>query len=62
MSLKSRTSEAGVSGGLRPDLGALGNKWEQLKLNPGSNNVTAEYSDWSEHAPTFKMKYRKKYI
>ena len=62
VSLKSRTSEAGVSGGLRPDLGALGNKWEQFKLNPGSNNVTAEYSDWSEHAPTFKMKYRKKYI
>ena len=48
----------------RPDLGALGNEWEQFVLMPGTNQIGVGYSGWvdSQHAPTFSLRYRKVYV
>lgn len=48
----------------RPDLGALGNDWEDFLLEPGMNQIGASYSDWvdSTYAPSFKMKYREVFL
>lgn len=53
-----------VFGVPRPDLGALGNDWEQFVLKPGMNTIMTGYSDWvaDEYRPHFKMKYREVYI
>lgn len=48
----------------RPDLGALGNDWEDFYLQPGMNQIGTAYSDWVEdtYAPTFKMRYKEVYL
>lgn len=48
----------------RPDLGALGNDWEEFCLIPGTNQIGASYSDWVDpaYAPSFKMRYREVFI
>lgn len=47
-----------------PELGALGNDWEEFYLSPGTNQIGISYSDWvtSQYAPTFKMKYREVFL
>lgn len=48
----------------RPDLGALGNDWEQFTLVKGENFVGTDYSDWvaDEYKPTFKLRYRERFL
>ena len=52
------------AGNERPDLGALGNDWEKFTLVQGDNYVTTIYSDWveDEYKPTFKLRYRERYL
>ena len=47
-----------------PQLGALGNDWEEFYLQPGLNQIGVAYSDWvpDECAPTFKMRYREVFL
>ena len=47
-----------------PELGALGNDWEEFYLQPGTNQIGASYSDWVQdaYAPTFKMRYREVFL
>lgn len=47
-----------------PELGALGNDWEEFYLMPGVNQIGASYSDWVEddYAPSFKLRYREVYL
>lgn len=45
-----------------PSLGALGNDWEDFYLSPGMNQIGFSYSDWTENAPKFKVKYREVFI
>ena len=60
--LTNATSEA--EGGLHPELGALGNDWEEFTLIPGGNRITTMYSDWVQavYKPTFKMRYRERFL
>ncbi|MDO4170314.1 MAG: phage tail family protein [Lachnospiraceae bacterium] len=48
----------------RPDLGAVGNDWEEFYLKPGMNQIGTSYSDWvsSEYAPKFKLRYREVFL
>ena len=48
----------------RPDLGALGNDWEDLCLQKGLNQIGFSYSDWVEsaYAPKFKLRYREVFL
>lgn len=47
-----------------PELGALGNDWEEFFLTPGLNQIGFAYSDWvaDEYAPTVKVRYREVYL
>lgn len=47
-----------------PELGALGNDWEEFYLQPGANQIGVSYSEWVEdaYAPTFKMRYREVFL
>ena len=47
-----------------PELGALGNDWEEFVLTPGLNQIGFAYSDWvaDEYAPTVKVRYREVYL
>lgn len=47
-----------------PELGALGNDWEEFCLKPGINQFKFAYSDWvnAKHAPIPKIKYREVYL
>lgn len=45
-----------------PELGALGNDWEQFCLTPGLNQIGVAYSDWVASAPVFKIRYREAYL
>lgn len=51
-------------GNERPDLGALGNDWEEFVLVQGENYITTAYSDWVEeqYKPTFKLRYRERFL
>ena len=51
-------------GNERPDLGALGNDWENFVLVKGVNYITTDYSDWvaDEYKPTFKLRYRERFL
>lgn len=51
-------------GNERPDLGALGNDWEEFTLEKGENAITTMYSDWvaDEYKPTFKLRYRERFL
>lgn len=45
-----------------PEIGALGNDWEEFCLEPGPNQIGFAYSDWAENAPSVKMKYREVFL
>lgn len=47
-----------------PELGAMGNDWEEFYLQPGANQIGVAYSDWvaDAYAPTFKLKYREVFL
>lgn len=47
-----------------PELGALGNDWEEFYLSPGTNQIGISYSDWvtSQYAPSFKLRYREVFL
>ena len=46
----------------RPDLGALGNDWETLKLVPGQNTINFAHSSFTTDKPTAKLTYREVYL
>ena len=58
------TGEIRLNNVISPDLGALGNDWEQFYLKPGLNMIGFAYSDWvaPEYAPAFKVRYREVFI
>lgn len=66
--LQSATDETNAEeqslGTERPDLGALGNDWEQFTLEKGTNQIGTAYSDWvaDEYKPTFKLRYRERFL
>lgn len=62
--LKNAYAEDGVSGGLHPELGALGNDWENFVLTKGTNQIVTMYSDWVTDAykPTFTLRYRERFL
>lgn len=45
----------------KPELGALGNDWENICLKPGANQIQCLYSSWAKK-PTFKMRYREVFL
>lgn len=45
-----------------PELGALGNDWDNFYLKPGTNQIGVAWSDWTRSAPEFKMKYREAFL
>lgn len=47
-----------------PNLGALGNDWEEFFLTPGLNQIGVAYSNWvtDEYAPVFKVRYREAFL
>lgn len=49
---------------LAPDLGALGNDWEEFTLLPGQNKIVTDYSDWvsASNKPEFKVTYREVFL
>lgn len=59
-----KNGEIKLNGVLSPDLGALGNDWEEFVLKPGINQIGFAYSDWltSEYAPTIKVRYREVFL
>lgn len=63
-SVRLSNASSDVQGGLHPELGALGNDWEEFTLVPGTNYITTMYSDWvnAAYKPTFKMRYRERFL
>lgn len=45
-----------------PELGALGNDWEDFYLTPGANQIGVAWSEWAEIAPTLTLKYREAFL
>jgi len=47
-----------------PELGALGNDWEDFYLEPGLNQIGIAYSSWvaDDYAPKMKVRYREAYL
>lgn len=45
-----------------PELGALGNDWDDFCLKPGTNQIGVAWSDWTTNNPTFKIKYREAFL
>lgn len=45
-----------------PELGALGNDYEQFYLSPGVNQIGCVWSEWASRNPTFRMRYREVYL
>lgn len=45
-----------------PELGALGNDWDDFYLKPGTNQIGVAWSDWTTNNPTFKIKYREAFL
>ena len=47
-----------------PELGALGNDWENFYLSPGTNQIGFSYSDWVEAGsePKMKVRYREVFL
>ena len=46
------------------DLGDVGNNWEDMYLDPGTNTIYVQYSDWvaAGYAPTITMAYRRRWL
>lgn len=59
-----RNGEIYLNGLSRPELGALGNDWEQFYLKPGLNQIGVSYSSWTPavYAPVLKMRYREVFL
>lgn len=59
-----KSGDITLNGIARPDLGALGNNWEEFCLTPGLNQIGVAYSDWvaDAYAPTFKVRYREVFL
>lgn len=53
-----------LNGVAAPELGALGNDWEDFTLTPGLNQIGIAYSEWltAEYAPTMKVRYREVFL
>lgn len=53
-----------LNGILSPELGALGNDWEEFYLTPGLNQIGIAFSDWvsTDYAPRFKVRYREVFL
>lgn len=47
-----------------PELGALGNDWEDFYLSPGTNQIGVAYSDWvtGAYVPSFILRYREVFL
>ena len=56
-----RSGEIYLNGVDAPEMGVLGNDWEDFLLRPGLNQITCAYSSWAER-PDFELKYREAYI
>lgn len=58
------TGEIFLNGIATPELGALGNDWEDFCLTPGLNQIGFSYSDWvaAGFEPTIKVKYREVFL
>ena len=58
------SGEIYLNGVISPQLGTLGNDWEEFCLKPGLNQIGIAYSNWvtDEHAPQFKVRYREAYL
>lgn len=46
----------------KPELGALGNDWEQFHLSPGLNQIGFSCSDWVSEAPVPTVRYREVFL
>jgi len=59
-----KSGEIRLNGVLSPELGALGNDWEEFTLTPGLNQIGISYSNWltGEYVPTFKVRYREVFL
>lgn len=59
-----RQSEIYLNGVCSPELGALGNDWEEFFLKPGLNRIGVAFSDWVKegYEPTFKIRYREVFL
>ena len=64
MTANCRTGEITRNGMPAPELGALGNDWENFYLTPGQNQIGFSYSDWvpAGYAPKMGVKYREVYL
>ena len=51
-----------MNGGESPDIGALGNDFEDFKLRPGANEIRAIWSYWCTNRPSFSLYYREVYL
>lgn len=53
-----------LNGVISPNLGALGNDWEQFCLKPGLNQIGFSYSDWvtEGYEPNIKVRYREVFL
>lgn len=59
-----KTGEIKLNDSRAPELGALGNDWEEFYLENGTNQIGVSYSDWVKDAyvPSFKMRYREVFL
>lgn len=59
-----KNGEIFLNGNPTPELGALGNDWEDFFLTPGLNQVGFSYSDFvtAEYAPKIKVRYREVFL
>lgn len=45
----------------QPDLGVIGNQWEDFYLSPGKNQIKCNYSNWAQ-TPEFELTYREVFL
>lgn len=59
-----RTGKIYLNGSHTPELGALGNDWEDFYLTPGLNQIGFSYSDWVQegYEPTIRIKWREVFL
>lgn len=59
-----KSGEIYLNGLPYPELGAIGNDWEEFYLQPGGNVIGIGHSDWltGDTAPTFTLKYREVFL
>lgn len=62
VSVNCQNGEIIHKGKLSPDLGAIGNDWENFYLKPGINQINCLNSNWVSYAPEFTIKFREVYL